>query len=563
MPSLSCITNCFKVPYKVESSAVTTWLKAYDESFNRFQIIANKGLYSILAKEIAKLTPLIKEGRSIQAGHGRTPAVDQAIQELIKPRFLQLQKTFTAAQKTVGTHSKQLKRDVQLEQKWEKLLTDSQKNDVSYRKRFLSVMDKHADCVRFIFDSKLVFSIIGYRETCGNPDMHDIKLDVDDHPLLKMQGQWIRWETIARDLRYHSQSEKIKSRNTPSQAWNYFHPRGLVPIDRFGWQQAYSIYELSPEEYNRTREHALKFYKTNPERDPGIVKDCIVQFFTSPRQRIPKHFLLDNLNRQFPLHIGMRMITSDRKVYSFGYQMSPEETAKLISDPLSNFLMTTKAELAMQDLEEFREHEGRVVTSIPLTSERSQNILSFLNGLSGKQLRFQYERQNCSLMMLEVLKKTGYDIDIRSSAIRFIYEAFPSFNQIPVVGLAIVKVEQCAKRIWAALPNFIRGPLLKTRQIALLIPERIGIVLLNLCSWKLGAAKKTIALPLGVTEEELYDKRGLQNFSCVIRSWADLFKKETSVIYHSKYFLDWQKQQCSTFTDPYTGRPKLSIVPPL
>ncbi len=77
----------------------------------------------------------------------------------------------------------------------------------------------------------------------------------------------------------------------------------------------------------------------------------------------------------------------------------------------------------------------------------------------------------------------------------------------------------------------------------------------------MGGAKKTTPLQDGVEEEELYDKKGIQNFSSVIRSWTDIFKDETSAVNHSKYFIDWQNDQKSTFVEPARDRPRLAIVP--
>ena len=201
------------------------------------------------------------------------------------------------------------------------------------------------------------------------------------------------------------------------------------------------------------------------------------------------------------------------------------------------------------------------ITSIPLSSQRSQDILNYLKELNGKQLRFQYERQNCSLLMLEVLKKTGYDVNIRTTGIAFLYDLIPNLNQFPIIGPLVAKVEKCAQWIWNAMPHIVTDPIAWTKKVVLFVPKKFATYAANLLSWKLGAAKKTTPLQEGVEEEELFDKKGLQTFSSVIRSWSDLFKEETTAVYDAKFFMDWQKEQKSTFIDPYTGRPKFSIVP--
>jgi hypothetical protein len=532
----------------VDVATVSEWLRKYNGSFSRFERISNHGLYSILEKELQNITPLINEGQRISASPTHYSGVSAVINDLVKPRLAQLQTVYIAAQKKLADHPKEKQEDSRLAKKWEDLGLP------------ISVLENHADCAKFLIESGLAFVIVGYRESCRNSDLHDLKLDHDGHPMLKMQGRYVRWETISREVHYDSKSEKIQSRAYPGnivQSWNYFHERGLVPIDRFEYDQVFPVYELTPDEYHRTRQHALKFYETNPEKDPGILKDCIVQFTTIDRRAVPEGALFDNAQRNYPTHIGIRVITPDRKVYSFGYQLLPEEAQFVLSDYFSTFLATAEAKISMLDYEEFRP-VNKCVTSIPLSSQRAQNILNLVNGLNGKQLRFQYMRQNCSQLMREVIQLAGYDVDSRTTGRAVIYDALPSLTQIPAIG----KVASFAKKAWKALPAFLTLPIEFTADILLYFPKKIGTVATNILALKMGAAKKTTPLQDGVEDEEFYDKKKLQTFSTLIRSWTDIFKEETNAVYHSKYFIDWQNKQRSTFKETYSGRPKFAIVPP-
>jgi hypothetical protein len=116
--------------------------------------------------------------------------------------------------------------------------------------------------------------------------------------------------------------------------------------------------------------------------------------------------------------------------------------------------------------------------------------------------------------------------------------------------------------MWRALPGLITKPFEWSGHLIFYVPRKISTILTNLLALKMGAAKKTTPLQQGLEDEEFYDKKKLQNFSSLLRSWKDIFKDETNVVYHSKYFIDWQKKQKSTFTQVYTGRPKFAIVPP-
>ena len=491
--------------------------------------------------------------------------VSQTINELVKPRLELLKNACAAAEKKIAEHPDVKSEDAKLAEKWMQLMKPAAVDTPALQNQLLSMLENHADCVRFLFESNLIFTIVGYRETCGDANLHDIKFDTDGHPLLKMQNRWVRWETISREIHYDPKSEKIKSRAYAGnivQSWSYFHPQGLVPVDRFNYDQVFDTYELTQAQYDRTRQHALKFYETNPEKDQSIPKDCIVQFFTSPRRKLPENPLFDNVNAQYPVHVSMRLITADRKVYSFGYQMIPENVDFILSDMNSNFLATADAKVTMLDYEEFRAHDGRIVTSIPATSQRALNILNHLNQLNGKQLRFQYSRQNCSLLMLEVLKLTGYEVNIRSSIVAFLYEMVPNLNQIPTIGPLIAKVEDCAKYMWDGMPFLITVPIQWTKDAILFVPKKLAMFITNLVSLKVGSARKVTPLQEGMEDEELYDKKGIQSFSSMIRNWSDIFSEESNALYNAKFFIEWQKKQKSTFIDAYTGRPKLSIVPP-
>ncbi len=566
----------------VDSGKVGAWLSRFDRAFLSFERIASNGNFSLVQKEIQNIAPIIAEGRQLVSSTPQNPSVADMIDRFAKPRIAHLEQSLTRAQTKISGAPDIKTLDEKIAQKWKTLDLPP------------SILESHADCARFLFESGLIFTIVGYRESClnrngselkldadghpmvrvqgnfvrwellGDRNIDYIKLDSDGHPMIKMQGRFVRWETISRELHYDPKSENIKSKGYPGslvQIWNYCYPQGLVPMDRFNYDRAFPVFELTREQYNRTMQLALKFYETNPEKDQGIPKDCIVQFMTCPRQQLPKHCLLKNANDQYPLHIGMRLITSDRKVYSFGVNMTPEAFAFIYSDLKSNFLTTVDAKITMMDYDEFRPHEGKVVTSIPLTSQRSQNILNFINEQNGKQLRFNYTHQNCTSTIHEVLKRAGYDLDLRTTAQNFLYHALPSANQLPVVGPLIAKVEHCMQRIWKATPQRITGSVEWTLNVAFFVPRKFLTIWTNLLIWKLGASKKITPLQDGVEDEELYDKRGIQTFSSVIRSWTDIFKDETSAVNHARFFLDWQKEQRSTFVDPYQGRPKFSIFP--
>jgi hypothetical protein len=537
----------------VHIDTVSEWLHKFNQQFPRFEKTVKNGLYSILEKKIDKISPLLKDGQSILSSRSPYSGTIALIKDYVRPRMNQLQEEIVSAQRKLAEHSQETKDDARLEKKWEKHGLP------------ISVLESHADFARFLFGSKLAFDIVGYRETSQNPNEHDVKLDPkDNHPMIKMQGRWVRWETISKELHYDAKTGQIKSR-TLNQIWNYYHPQGLVPVDRINWEQAFPVYELSQEEYKTTLRHANKFYETNEEKDPGTTKDCIVQFATVDHRNVPTKLfglpvgrLFDNAQRNYPVHIEMRLITADRKVYSFGIEMSAEEYAFLFSDYSSTIMATCEGKIGMGDFEEFRP-DNRYVTSIPLINQRAQNILNRLNEIKEKQFRFQLMRQNCSQLMREVLQLAGYDVDIRTSARELFIDTFPSLTQISLIK----SICNCVENVWKGMPVLITKPIEFTLDALLSFPRKIGTIMTNLLILKMGGAKKTTPLRKGVEDEKFHDKGKIQYFSSLIRSWFDVFSDEVNVVYHSKYFIDWQKKQKSTFYHVHQeGKLKMAISPP-
>ncbi len=546
-------------PERIDISKAVKWLSDCGAIRQKLDELTPNAIYSLLDKQVEAAAPLIGEAQKLIDGQPCSPLMERIINHLVKRRFAELQQSLNAARAKCVQHAKEKDDDAKLEEKWQRLGLP------------MLVLEKHADCARFLIDSKLAFAIVGYRETCRDPNLHDLKLDADGHPLIKMQGRWVRWEAINRELHFVKEADKIQSRNYSGnivQTWNYFHQLGLVPQDRYNYPEIFPVYELSQADYDRVRQHAMKFYETNPEKDIGIPKDCIVQFHTSERSQGMTHPLLQNARRNYPVHIAMRLITPNGQVYSFGAMMINDEMEFVFSDMLSTFLSTVNAKVTMLDYEEFRDYDERIVTSIPLTSVRAQNIKDFLNQIHDKQLRFNYLKQNCSSLMFEIMRRAGYDnvVEMHTSGAAVFYDALPSLRHLPYIGSTIGKVQDCFDAIFQTIkdwtPSLISIPFTWIANILLYIPRKVNTIAINLLVLKMGGSKMTTSLNEGVEEDEFYDKKGLLNFSKVIRSWTDIFKDETASLYHSKYFMDWQRAQRSTFTVAKKDRPKMEIVPP-
>lgn len=497
------------------------------------------GFYSLIEKEIIPAQQSLEEGRQLSQASRTSLAL-----------MAQLQAAVFSAQAKCQVHKEQLNKDRSWEEKWRALGFDEE------------ILEKHADCARFLFQSKLIYSISGYLQTCKDPHMHGVRRDADGHPLIKVQGRFTRWEHLKPLLQYDSREDVIKSKGSDGieQKWSYFH-EGLIPVDRFNSQQ-FPVYQISPSEYSALLSHAKRFYEGGEVSE----KPCIVQLYTTERrQGIPNLPYLANFHSQIPVHAAMRVILPDGKVYSFGIEMLYTEQNKIIANLFSASCMTTKARIAVLDYEEFKlgPEDKRWVTSIPVSVEMAKAVLQRVDEINKEYLRFNFAKQNCTRLPEDVLSMLGIDVNLRTTIPQSVWNALPDLDQLPVLGDVVKKIHIWLLGVWeeivADTPYAIRQLFSWTGHIVCYLPRKCLIIFTNLILYKLGASKSTTPLPQGVKDEAFYDKRKVQNFSTVIRSWKDVFSEETYTVGHSNELLKWQKKQASTqLFEP--GRPQLCLI---
>lgn len=421
-------------------------------------------------------------------------------------------------------------------------------------------VDTFPDCVKFLLESKLIYTIIGFHNTCRNDLLDGLQIGRDGHPLIKVEGDLRRWERVKEMISYDSEGEQIKSKGYSgniANIWNYFHLHGLIRQDRFYYDQPFPVFKLSTEELLQLQDHARRFYETHDEVELGVKKECVLQFFTSPRKDgLLAHPLLENFSQQYPMHISIRLITADGYVYSFGYH----EQRQIIDDIASTLLKTGNARIAMLDYEEFRKHSGRYVTSIPITSKNAEGILNRVAQLNQQQLRFNYARQNCSALVNEVMAFTGYEVDLRTTAKTALWATVPSLSQLPYIGHLIAAVQGVIERIWNTILDCIPACVLSlfswADYVVFALPRKCQTIAANLFLWKIGATTMTGPLDSGVEEDFSRPDGTIQSFSTLFRSWTDFFKDDHDV-FQPAYFIRWQKRQHSTTYHAPRHRPRL------
>ncbi len=536
----------------------------------------SKTLYPVLARQISIINEHLREGATLAARVGGqvSAAISQRITGLREQLLSPAENLVRAHPDEFGQESVQGRdSDAAIEKKW---------LDLGLPKE---VLETDADCARFLLKTKLAYAIVGFKEAAMNPEAQEtIRFDADGHPQLKVDGNWTRWEILRDYFEYDEKQGKVISRrNDHELVWTYISPRGFTRADRFEYPNAYPVHQLSQEEYRIVRAQAAKFYETHPELDAGTEKDCIVQFFTSPRWYLyPEMPIFENGKNELPIHIGVRLITADRHVYSFGFEMTPEQAEHILPGKamISTSLATTAdTRIAMADYEEFREHHGRITTSIPTTSARAQKILEKISAFNQNQIRFNFKEQNCTALVGEVFQETGYQMpEVRTTLTGIIARSFPTVEQVadaigknvPLIGPAlksmILKVKEALTSAWQWIvnmtPNWIKKAIDFIVTVITYIPRKIVTIFENCVALAVGGAKMSGPLEKGRTEDELgTETPTIKSFSTIIRNWTDIFKDSTAVAYHSGPFIQWQKEQPSTVTNPYSGKPRMDLYP--
>lgn len=423
-----------------------------------------------------------------------------------------------------------------------------------------SIIEKHPDCAKFLKESGLLFAIRGYQHSIerrgetlpGEENMKmGIRFDRDDHPLLLKEGEWVRWDVIKKEICFDKKNKELVSTNDPSIEWNYFYPFGLVPGSRYN--QVKSIYRLNANEIAGLQEHAARYYEINPDTDPGAVKNCFIQVYTTDRKSQPLGVS----------HVGVRLIDNEGRIYSLGYEM-PTEQQKHITRSAFTILATDKVTIASLDYDEFRPFDDRYVTTIPISAAKAKKILDQMKEYTHQPLRFNYMRQNCARFAVEVLHLAGVsDIKPTANLSEVFARALLPSNIFAVLQKGIEKISSVAIIIFNKMHTHASDTtdaLVFVYAVVTFIPRKIGTVAKNILICILGGRKAASPLPPGVEDDRNNDQQ-LTPFSRVIVHWKDLFDEDLGTLYFPPKITEWQKKQPSTIKHAYEASPALYVAP--
>jgi hypothetical protein len=424
------------------------------------------------------------------------------------------------------------------------------------------IISSHPDCVAFLFTSHLVYSIASFHNSFELGSA--IELDQDDHPLIKMDGKWCRWEQIKQLIDYDPTHASLIAKGNPAICYNYIHPDGIVQKDYAAYDKLYPVAQLSQTQHAELQAHAKQFWNTNSEIDPEENKDCVLQIVTTRRDICRRNWFTENLLDNIPEHVHMRVIDKQGRLYSFGMKVASSAAAEVYKSVPFTYLTTAPSTITTPDFEESRKFDERRVTSIPLTEERKTAILEYIEKTNSKGVSFNYAKQNCSKLAEIVLAKAGVKISTRLTFNRLLMRLLPSPSRLPIVGVLFKianAVAAAVSRLFARVVQAIPAPIKRIYSVCieylLHVPQTIQAIFNNTLALILGAGRTT-SQTVQTPHDTKHDDNNLTIFPRLINNFKDFFTYEKSHSYFSPLMVEWQLKQASTHIYTY-DKPRMYI----
>ena len=419
------------------------------------------------------------------------------------------------------------------------------------------------ESVQFLCESKLIYTIVGFQNTPSKEE--ELLLEErEDDLYIKKEGEFVSVSDLMSELEWSKEKQRIVNKQNPDECWIYLSPNGLTKQDRWNVKDMMSVHEISEEQMKELREHAQTFYhEMNPDPTPEETKDSVMQVFVSPRKysELDDHPMLRGTASHLPIHVAMRLV-KDGKVYSFGYEMFPEQQG-YVTGSLFNMLSAADAKIAVLDYEEMREHQGRIVTSIPVTDKAVEEMLEMANEINADEPpTFNYLLQSCAKIAHLFLDKAGIPVNADMHGKTFIHNILPMMSNAPVLKHIIRPIRKLTQKIGSVMPNCVRNAFAAIARAFTYVPRKIGTFLVNVIVITLGGGKTAPGMhQIDKEKDNPRQKEGLARFSKVVRSFWDLFSEDLTDMKHPHLFIQWMLNQDSTAVHPYSGTPNLAIIP--
>lgn len=590
-----------KKDYDINSPSVFRWLKSYFDtrSYKWLDVLKNittSSAYDLNEKDIALICKGASKSLHIHSNaienyihlcrefleRSSNGKIDNGAFSLFKEEFYKHKSNDLKQLKFFHHSNDQINKD--------SIVTECL-NQAFFKKKWTELglkaelADSCPDDVAFLIETRLIYSILGLQNSTENGKKeHEIQSWGNlDQPILglkiKSKNNWVKISELINTLAFDLKEGMLTSQDNLREHWNYF-SEGLIPVDRFHHhihshsehypvqnKFLHPIAKLSSIEMQKVLNKALLCDKEN--QNPQDLT-AVIQFVSHPRP-IFKTNLLKNLNSQIPVHCGIRVISSNGDVYSTGFGSTLDED-HYNSGPWK-FLGSINGQPTNIDYEEFRMHEGRITTSIAVTQEAIEKILTRLNAYRDNGIRFNILKQNCMKLGTHILSYAGYKLDIKVSLGSMFYRCLPDLNQIPLIGKPLKNVYNWSSnfciKISSLIPLVVKNIFNIIANTFFYLPRKCSTVLKNILVYTLGGK---IGSPSIVNNSsQLYDPEigidpgydpeeedCLEDFKCLLGS---LFDDHASDINHSSIFINWQLNQPSTEVHPYGRQPSMKILP--
>lgn len=391
------------------------------------------------------------------------------------------------------------------------------------------------ECAEFLLKTKLAYLIASY----SRPDCTDVGVRVHEGVEILVDGAFIPYEEFNERFEYDKSRECMVERAEPHRALSCVAPAlgGFIFKDQYA--ELFPVAELTEVEYQKLKEHA------------GQEADNFFQLYTSPYLDNGLPTLEDNfaVGESLPSHFAARIVTSDRKVYSFSLRVDRDDLFTATS------LAKSVCGTVSMDFDEPRKHDGRLVTTLPLTQETQQRLLQYVQ--DNRLQRFNFVDANCAGFATQLLHQLGHNVEPRLAPEIVLFEMVAGHvYRLPGVGPLLYKLFSTANKVMNAvhnaLPEFIKKPIAYTNWLIERVTEYPRRFMMSTLFVLLSGTKASEKLQARFPDTE--------NAS-LINSFSDFFSTEATKLSYSQELIRWMRRQPTTVLHPFV-KPQMTIVPP-
>lgn len=412
-----------------------------------------------------------------------------------------------------------------------------------------SLITTDIKAVCFLVKTGLIFTIGMYKNSAdvlvGEP--MDIRSESGRAQILK-SGVW----TDVLDIEKEIDCEKNPDGSfCKLKGWSYTHPLGLIPQDKFDWQDIrnFPIARLKPEVLQEIR------------RVSGARSDqtYILQPIVSQQTQLPNIQLFENIFRFFGKHGHAMIFAKDGSVYSVGTMIKSDELHALSNGPIFALAATSNAKIAAPDFLLTKNNTPHHTAYIPITEEQAEKAFKYINEANeGEGIRFNMGRQNCARFVLGLLHSAGYMPNIKESLITMLARGMPSLSHIPLIGKPLSRLRERINKLaaplfstigklWEKSPRWMKNLYVGLENIVFYIPKKVSTLALSLLCVGLLGGSKSVSEPKNGMPDTLQNESKLTGFKKLFNGIRDLFDEDRIHVYQTYNLLEFMRENFTTY----------------